>query len=342
VQDEGTGLTQRTTLNFAGAGVTCADDTTRTTCTIAGGGGSPGGNANEVQYNNGAGALAGAANVEISAAGNLNLVATTTPATPATGVGTLYGKQRAGRVVPTMLNPDGSQWTTQEALFSNQIQIMKPNTGTTVPNEFGNTWTGRASTGTLSTPTPAMTNHYTTMRRMEFTSGAVAGQGYGIQGAQAINYLGNAANRGGFFFFARFGFSAYSSAARLFIGLTTQNAAYGATEPSTVNNSVGLCKDSGDANVAFCMRGTAVTKNGTFTPATATIYDFTMSAAPNSTTVFYRLVNETAGTVVFDNLSTSTNAPAVNTLMYPWAWIGASSALSQILGINKVYVASDF
>lgn len=36
VQDEGSGLTQRTTLNFAGAGVTCADDTTKTTCTITG------------------------------------------------------------------------------------------------------------------------------------------------------------------------------------------------------------------------------------------------------------------------------------------------------------------
>lgn len=39
VQDEGTAVTFRSTLNFAGAGVTCADDTTRTTCTIPGGGG---------------------------------------------------------------------------------------------------------------------------------------------------------------------------------------------------------------------------------------------------------------------------------------------------------------
>lgn len=38
VQDEGGALTQRTILNFAGAGVSCADDTTRTTCTISGGG----------------------------------------------------------------------------------------------------------------------------------------------------------------------------------------------------------------------------------------------------------------------------------------------------------------
>lgn len=35
VADEGTPLTQRATLNFAGAGVSCADDTDKTTCTIA-------------------------------------------------------------------------------------------------------------------------------------------------------------------------------------------------------------------------------------------------------------------------------------------------------------------
>jgi len=34
IDDEDTPLTQRTTLNFAGAGVTCADDTNQTTCTI--------------------------------------------------------------------------------------------------------------------------------------------------------------------------------------------------------------------------------------------------------------------------------------------------------------------
>lgn len=54
IQDEGTPLTQRTALNFAGAGVSCVDDTTRTTCTISGGGA---GSANvvEVDVNFGSG-----------------------------------------------------------------------------------------------------------------------------------------------------------------------------------------------------------------------------------------------------------------------------------------------
>lgn len=273
---------------------------------------------------------------------HLDFPAIATPATPGASTMRMWGKQRAGRIIPCTLSPDGAQHTIQEALFSNSVQIMLPNTGTTVPTAFGNTWTGRASTGTLSHPTLATTNGLTKMRRMTFTSGAVAGQGYGIQGTFNMNYLGNAAGQGGFFFFCRFGFTTYSAAARVFIGLTTQNAAYGATEPSTVNNTVGLLKDSTDGTVSFAMRGTAVTKNGTFTPATGAVYDFTMSCAPNSTTVYYRLVDETNGTTIFDNLSTSTNAPAVNTLLYPWAWVGASTALTQVMDIAKLYVASDF
>lgn len=38
VQNEGSDLTQRDTLNFVGA-ISCVDDTTRTTCTVSSGGG---------------------------------------------------------------------------------------------------------------------------------------------------------------------------------------------------------------------------------------------------------------------------------------------------------------
>ncbi len=42
IQNGGSNLTRRQTLNFTGAGVTCADATTKTTCTVSGGGsGSP-------------------------------------------------------------------------------------------------------------------------------------------------------------------------------------------------------------------------------------------------------------------------------------------------------------
>lgn len=40
IQDEGSGLPVQTTLNFTGAGVSCADGGTKTNCTISGGSGS--------------------------------------------------------------------------------------------------------------------------------------------------------------------------------------------------------------------------------------------------------------------------------------------------------------
>lgn len=49
VEDEGSGLTQRSTVNFTGAGVSCADSGGKTVCTISGGGGGGGLSAGEVQ-----------------------------------------------------------------------------------------------------------------------------------------------------------------------------------------------------------------------------------------------------------------------------------------------------
>lgn len=61
VQDEGSGLTQRTTLNFTGTGVSCADNagSTRTDCTINSGAATAGGSPGNVQYNSG-GSIVGA------------------------------------------------------------------------------------------------------------------------------------------------------------------------------------------------------------------------------------------------------------------------------------------
>lgn len=39
VQDEGSNLTRRSTIDFTGAGVTCIDTGAKTSCSIAGGGG---------------------------------------------------------------------------------------------------------------------------------------------------------------------------------------------------------------------------------------------------------------------------------------------------------------
>lgn len=272
----------------------------------------------------------------------IDLPAVAAPAVPGASTLRSWCKSRAGRMMLSAQDASGQDGTFQNSLFGDYIIQFQPNTGTTVPLADGTIWTARNTTGAMSTPAPAVTNRYTMMRRCEFAAGAVAGQASGIQAVPLQFILGNVASMGGFFFFCRFGFTAYTSAARLFIGISAQNASFAATEPSTVANSVGLAKDSTDGTVSFLMRGGAATKNGSFTPAVNTIYDFTMYALPNSTTINYRLVDETNGTTIFDNLSTSTNPPAVNTLMSAWASVGASSAVAQTLGVSRLYVETDF
>jgi hypothetical protein len=273
----------------------------------------------------------------------VDLPAIATPTAPAAATMRVWAKSRAGRMFLTSMGSAGLDESYQPSLFSSYPVLFMPNTGTTVPIAWGTVWTAMNTTGAMSTPAPAVTNRYTMMRRCEFAAGAVSGQSSGITTAPPQNILGAAAGMGGFFFFARFGFTAYTSAARLFIGVTARTTSQAATEPSTWLNSVGLCKDSTDPGVSFLTRSaTTPTKTGTFTPATATIYDFTMFVPANSSTFTYRVVDETNGTVIFDNLTMATTPPAASTLMAPFVSIGASSAVAQTLGLSRLYVENDF
>lgn len=79
VQDEGTPLTARTTLNFTGSGVSCADNggSSRTDCTINAGAATAGGSDGQIQFND-ATALGGTSGLVWNKAGKLGL-GTTTP-----------------------------------------------------------------------------------------------------------------------------------------------------------------------------------------------------------------------------------------------------------------------
>jgi len=66
IQDEGSNLTQRTTVNFIGSGVTCVDNSgsSRTDCTVTSGGSSVVGSSGNVQYNAN-GAMGGASDFNV-------------------------------------------------------------------------------------------------------------------------------------------------------------------------------------------------------------------------------------------------------------------------------------
>ncbi|HVU06832.1 MAG TPA: hypothetical protein VHE10_03555, partial [Candidatus Paceibacterota bacterium] len=80
IQDEGSGLTQRTVLNFTGSGVSCADNngSARTDCTINAGAASAGGTNGQIQFNDGL-SLGGAGGlIYVKATGQFG-VGTSTP-----------------------------------------------------------------------------------------------------------------------------------------------------------------------------------------------------------------------------------------------------------------------
>jgi hypothetical protein len=123
------------------------------------GGGTPGGAVNEVQYNNGAGGFGGAANIEISTAGNLNLTATTDPATPPAGTLELYAKTISGRTVPKVKGPSGLDYPLQSALWQNAVYIWST-TGATA-GLWINTAGAGAGTFTAQNPTTSGGTAYT-------------------------------------------------------------------------------------------------------------------------------------------------------------------------------------
>lgn len=218
-----------------------------------GSGGSPGGTSGEVQYNDGAGGFAGAANVEIEN-GYLRLPDTgATPATPAASGLDLFSRNRGGRMLPAWIGPSGLDTTAQPALFGNTVFMWLPGTGTTLAINFGTSFTARNSgtSAAQATPARASTNAMTSLSRATFGTGTTATGASGIQSAATVAWRGNAAGLGGFFFQARFGIETLASDMRAFVGVSANNAAM-AADANTWNNTIGIEKGHGRHLVVCC------------------------------------------------------------------------------------------
>jgi len=239
---------------------------------------------------------------------------TAIPAAPTTGLRT-FARSRAGRILPHVIGPSGVDVALQPAMFGNTVYMWLPGTGTTLAINFGTSFTARNS-GTAaaqSHSTKASTNAMTSLSRASFGTGTTATGTSGIQSAATVAWRGNAANLGGFFFFARFGVETHEAAMRYMIGLSANNATL-AADPSTLANSIMLVKDSADTNWFIASRnGTTLTKTATGLAVTAgPILDFMLFCKPNDTKITARLVNAVDGTVYVDNVDITANLP-VNT-----------------------------
>ncbi|MFZ2832131.1 MAG: hypothetical protein WAZ40_03175 [Minisyncoccia bacterium] len=332
-----------------------------TWATPAGGGGSPGGADTNIQFND-ASAFGGDADFQWNKTTNdLTLGGVDTgitlkgisaePTAPAAGDLHLYSKSIAGRMLPKWIGPSGTDVVAQPALFGNNFALWMPNTGTTVSVSFGTSWTARNSgTGAAqSTPTIASTNLSTSMKRACFGTGTTAIGSSGTQSSQLLSWRGNAAGLGGFFFFSRVAVdSTYLNTVRMMTGLSAQNATLNA-QPSTINNSILLGKDSGDTTWQIILKGTGtVTKINTgVTIVSGQVMDFYINARPNDNKITIRLVQQLAGSqnVIIDNVDyvdTTYNLPATNVFLYAWHAIQSTAGTTaKLYCLNRIYVESD-
>lgn len=269
------------------------------------------GTTGEVQYNN-AGALAGAANVEINN-GNLQLLSTTDPSPPTAGNLILYSKDIAGRQLPKWIGPSGVDTPIQSSMAFNQISTIGPGGGTTV-GVLGCTVT---NVGTISNPNIATTNLKTQTRRIVNTSAAGAGSLASTRVASLECWRGNVAGQGGFFSVARFGFTTLQVGQRMFIGLDS-NATAAPTNidylTSTTTAKIGMYATGSTGNNWNLIHNTAasvptsIPLGANFPVDTTSLIEMILYAKPNDTVVTYRITNLSTGNLVSGSLST--NLPA--------------------------------
>ena len=301
------------------------------------------GTSGEIQYNS-AGSLAGAANVEIENS-QLRLVSGGIPTAPSAGGLLAFSRSRAGRHLLHTVGPSGIDIALQPALFGNSIYMWMPGTGTTLAINFGCSFTARNSgtSAAQATPARASTNSMTSMNRAQFGTGTTATGASGVQSASTVAWRGNAANLGGFFFFARFGIETLAADMRAFVGLSANNAAM-AADANTWANTIGIEKGTADS-VWYIVQRNASTATRTSTGCTVTagqILDLMMFAVPNGSDITVRVVDAVTGTIYVDNVVLNTTLPVSTTFLYMQAHTqSVTGTTAKVLSLNRMYCEND-
>lgn len=196
--------------------------------------------------------------------------------------------------------------------------------------------TGAIATGTLTTPSPANTNLITQRRRLLYTSANAASRYGGIRAATTGDKVrrGDVAGHGGFRFRAVFGTTSATATQQLIVGLLASGANpfvdTVAAVPSNFTDCVFVGYDGAGTQLVMMHNDGASTctqvvlNGGTGFPVdNSSLYQITITAAPNASTIEYELVNIGTGLTVTGSLSTNLPTNTVN--MLPAAGAGTST-----------------
>lgn len=253
-------------------------------------------------------------------------VVATSPAiaAPAANFFKFYARGVAGRTLPYFLGPTGLESTLQEKLSLRNLVLYRPDGGANAGGDLGLSWTWG---GTISHPTPSSSAPavYNQMKRSRFANIATT-QNQFLGGrtatAEKTFWGGNAAGLGGWNFHCRFAIGLWPAATvRLFIGLNDSNAGWAISDTLT-GNGCGLWHDTTEAASVLNF----VTRDGTTANKTAITlaanlaagqcFDFWMACPPNSTQIYYKLVELNTGTTRAES-SKTTNSPLNSAFLGP-------------------------
>lgn len=273
------------------------------------------------------------------------------PSAPGAGVGRMWARNIAGRIVPKWMGPAGVDYPLQSALWGSQVQQVSPATGTTAGSFIGGSLT---SAGTVSHPTPTGTSRATQMLRIRHANVVTTtNQVLGFHGGaanMAAYWRGNAAGLGGFFYFARFSTALWpANTCRIFAGLRSGTTAKVASDTLT-GDHCGFWHATTDngTTINFSTRDNTTTNNTAITVPTLAAdvgFDAYIYCSPNDSTIYYRLDRIDTGATLVDS-STTTNLPRNTIFMAPECAMSNGTANTTVttvaIGTNKIYIESDY
>jgi hypothetical protein len=338
-------ITLGTNLSLSGTTLNAASSST-----------SPGGSTTQVQYNN-AGTFDGAAKVTVDTTDeNLILISTsgTTAVTaPGSAGAKVWTSNRVG-INQLMLTPFLGAETPMQASFGNKLIGRYITAGSTTiiadgylnqamsavnPGNTGGTVTARGYDATNLLPNYNRYGYLTAT-----TASSYAEQRTSVVGKGSV--MGNAVYGGGSKLVYTFGLGAYNSGERLFFGYTGSALTWSTNiDPSAQVNTFGLGKDVADTTFQWMTNDgtTTATKTSTgVTPNINDIYRLTIFVPSNATTIYMQLEVITKSTITNYTYSTSSDIPAIGTLIYQRMYInnaatGAAVSMMMIQIEEELY-----
>lgn len=207
------------------------------------------------------------------------------------------------------------------------------------------------ATGTIAAPTIASTNLFTSMQRGNLPTAATAGGLSGLRQNVLNVWRGNAANLGGFYVSATFGIAdaALVAGAITFVGLYGTASHPGPTvSPLTLLNVIGIGHEAADTNFSIFHNdgtgsATKISLGANFPSNTIStdMYRMELFAAPNGSSVTYRVTRLNTGGVATGVISTDLPANNVFLGFQTYRANNATAAAATLAHVSYV-VESDY